>query len=189
MNKCLIYKITNKLNGKSYIGKSMEYRFKHRIKQHKNDNSNTHFARAKRKYGFDNFEISIIEKGIDKNEISNKEKYWIKYFDTFNNGYNSTIGGEGGNTFSKRTKQEMELTSLKISNSIKGCKNGNKGQYVGNKNPMYGKRHSDETKKKMSESLKKRRFNIKCKVCEKEFISRSNATKYCSDECRKNKSK
>lgn len=189
MNKCLIYKITNKINGKAYIGKSMEYRFEYRIKQHKNDNSDTHFSRAKRKYGFDNFEISIIEKEIDKNEISNREKYWIEYFDTFNNGYNSTIGGEGGNTFVKRTEQQMKLTSLKISKSIKGNKNGNKGQYVKEKNPMYGKHHSDESRKKISEAVKNRKFNIKCWICGNEFISKSNVARYCSDNCRKNKSK
>lgn len=140
MNLGLIYKYTSKTTGKSYIGKSMEYRFEYRQKQHKEDNSNTHFARAKRKYGYDDFVLTIIEKNIPKDKMSEREKFWIKKFDTVKNGYNSTFGGEGGNTFLKKNDNEMKIISNKISKAISGERNGNKGQYTGEKNPMYGKR-------------------------------------------------
>lgn len=153
MKNGLIYKITNKTSKKSYIGKSMEYRFEYRIEQHKNDNSDTHFARAKRKYGWDDFIIEIIEENIPKHKMSDREKYWISYFDTFNNGYNSTVGGEGGNTYAKKTKDEMKIIKEKISKANKGSNNGNKGQYVGEKNGMYGKKHSSESKAKLSKAL------------------------------------
>lgn len=137
----LIYKYTSKTTNKSYIGKSMKYRFELRQQHHKKDiNSPTKFSRAKKKYGYDDFILEIIEDNIPKNLMSEREKYWIKYYDTFNNGYNSTIGGEGGNTYANKTPEEMEAIKRKISKANSGSNNGNKGQFVGPRNVWYGKR-------------------------------------------------
>lgn len=96
-----IYKITNNINGKLYIGKTI-YDLKTRFKQHLekvNDEKIQYpLYRAMRKYGIDNFSIEEIET-IDNEDILNKrEKYWINYYDTYiknNKGYNCTLGGEG----------------------------------------------------------------------------------------------
>lgn len=128
----LIYKYTSKTTKKSYIGKSMKYRFEYRQKQHKEDSSNTHFARAKRKYGYDDFELTILEDNIPKELLSEREKFWIKEYDSVENGYNSTYGGEGGNTYIKKSKKELDEIKAKISKANK-LNNGNKGQYVGEK--------------------------------------------------------
>lgn len=93
-----IYKITNKINGKCYIGKTMST-IQERWKEHCNDyqkerHQNRPLYRAMRKYGVDSFEISEIENCSDT-LLSEREKYWISYYDTYRNGYNATIGGDG----------------------------------------------------------------------------------------------
>ena len=75
-----IYKITNLLNNKVYIGKT-ELTFELRWRDHK-------------KYGEENFFTEIIEQCNNK-IINEREKYWIEFYDSYNNGYNSTLGGEG----------------------------------------------------------------------------------------------
>ena len=87
-----IYKIVNKVNGKTYIGltrKSIE----HRWLVHKNTYKYKHYPlyRAMQKYGIDNFEISILEQCDDCNS---REIYWIGELDTYNDGYNATTGGD-----------------------------------------------------------------------------------------------
>lgn len=143
MKTGLIYKYTSKTTGKSYIGKSMEYRFKYRQELHESDTSNTHFARAKRKYGYNDFELTVLEDKIPKDILSSREIYWIDFYNSFDAGYNSTIGGEGGNTYSKRTPEQMNETKKKIGKSNSGSNNGlakNPWLVQGKNNPMYGKK-------------------------------------------------
>ena len=117
-----IYKITNKINGKSYIGKSknIENRWRYHI-QRKNSEKEYEKAlyRAFRKYGVENFLFEIIEiiPNYDNDILVNqREQYWIKYFNTFGQyGYNETIGGDGGQTvlnpretYGKVTEKEVE---------------------------------------------------------------------------------
>lgn len=90
-----IYKITNKENGHSYIGQtrcSVISRFEEHLRDAKRRDYK--FSRALRKYGKDGFDLSVIEQIPDEN-LNIREKYWIEYYDTFHNGYNSTLGGDG----------------------------------------------------------------------------------------------
>ena len=94
-----IYKAKSKTTNKVYIGQSSQP-LQHRINQHNShaysSQSNYHFHNAIRKYGPDDFEYEIIEDNIDNKDLLNeREKYWIEYYDSYNNGYNSTIGGDG----------------------------------------------------------------------------------------------
>lgn len=93
-----IYKITNLINQKAYIGKTMfniEKRWKEHQKESKTQRSqNRPLYRAMNKYGVENFSIEVLEE-VDINELSIKEIYWIGYYDTYNNGYNATLGGDG----------------------------------------------------------------------------------------------
>lgn len=97
-----IYKYTNKINGKSYIGQTvrpMSIRNQRHLTDAKN-NDNLIFHRAIKKYGIENFKLTIIEDSIDVDILDNREKYWIKYYNTYylnNNGYNMTEGGSWGN--------------------------------------------------------------------------------------------
>ena len=94
-----IYKITNKINGKVYIGQTIrpvEYRFNRHMNDALNNILDTHFARAIRKYGVDAFIIETLEDGIDSSdELNKKEIEYIEKYDSYYNGYNSTLGGDG----------------------------------------------------------------------------------------------
>lgn len=151
-NTCCIYRITNFLNNKIYIGKSTKkYIFK-RMKKHAFDDGNYHIKRAYKKYGIENFYIDFIEINLPNNIVYQKEKFYINYFNSFSNGYNSTLGGEGGNTYAKKSNEEMRLIKEKISKANKGSNNGNKGQFVGEKNSFYGKHHTSEAKEKIQQA-------------------------------------
>lgn len=88
-----IYKITNTENGRSYIGQTRRS-LKERFDQHIRDSLRCDYkvSRAIRKYGRDNFIIEDLEE-VDDSELNSREIYWIAYFDTYHNGYNSTPGG------------------------------------------------------------------------------------------------
>ena len=90
-----IYKLTNLINGKSYIGQSID--IERRIKNHLvycyEDTSAIH--KAVKKYGASNFSWEILEEcTID--ELDSLERKWIAYYDTYKNGYNLTPGGKDG---------------------------------------------------------------------------------------------
>ena len=89
---CGIYKIENKLNGKVYIGQSIN--IEERWKQHKRNYSflTSNFYKAIQEFGINNFNWFIIEE-CNKKELNEKEKYWINFYDSINNGYNMKIGG------------------------------------------------------------------------------------------------
>lgn len=93
-----IYKITNTINGKSYIGQSTDIHRRWRNEIADSNNSNSHsynypLMKAFRKYGVDNFKFEVIEE-CKNEELNQKEVYWIDYFNTFFYGYNQTIGGD-----------------------------------------------------------------------------------------------
>ena len=99
-----IYKITNIQNNKVYIGQTIRP-VKDRFNRHINDALNniidTHFARAIRKYGKENFQIEIIDTAQNQNELNEKERYWIQYYNSVEEGYNETdaLSKCGGNTY------------------------------------------------------------------------------------------
>lgn len=123
-----IYKITNVINSKVYIGKchnSVKARFKRHIKESENYTLDTHFARAIREYGKENFIYEIIDKAKSPEELIEKEKYWIAYYKSNNElyGYNCSDGGEGGNTYQNKTEEELNLIKNKIRETKLGSKN------------------------------------------------------------------
>lgn len=128
-----IYKITNIQNNKVYIGQSIRpvnQRFQRHINDALNNILDTHFARAIRKYGKENFIIEKIDTANTQEELNKKEQYWIKYYNSVIDGYNETdaISKCGGNTYQSKTDEEMEV----IKDKIRQTK-------IGNKNPMAKK--------------------------------------------------
>ena len=87
-----IYKVTNKINGKVYIGQSVD--IGKRWRQHMTAKDDIYFHKAIQKYGVENFEWEVIEQ-CKKKDLDEREIYWIEYYDSFNKGYNRTKGGEG----------------------------------------------------------------------------------------------
>lgn len=93
-----IYKITNLKNGKVYIGKTLNT-IEERFKQHCSDSKkesckNRPLYRAFNKYGIENFKVEEVEECSYK-EASKREIFWIEYYNSFHDGYNATIGGDG----------------------------------------------------------------------------------------------
>lgn len=137
----VIYRFKNKINGKVYIGQT-QVSFRKRVIQHvtcSNPDTKCHksyFHKALNKYGFENFDISIIERCCDQTELDKREVYWINYYNSTNKkfGYNLDGGGHKGkkkkglsiehkqkllqaNTGSKRndsTKQKLSETHKKL---------------------------------------------------------------------------
>ena len=96
-----IYKITNNVNGKVYIGQTIkttrvrltEHKY---IANHPKYDHRSILHSAMRKYGCDNFTIETIQE-CSEDQLNELEKYWIEQYDSFKNGYNCTLGGDGGN--------------------------------------------------------------------------------------------
>ena len=125
-----IYKITNKINGKVYIGQTIrpvEYRFNRHMNDALNNILDTHFARAIRKYGVgpEIWELQIIDNAKSQEELNQKEQYWIRYYNSVEEGYNETdaISKCGGNTYQSKTEEEMEVIKEKIRQTKIGSKN------------------------------------------------------------------
>lgn len=93
-----IYKITNLINQKSYIGKTeltIEERFRqHILEINKERSKNRPLYRAMRKYGIENFSIELIEI-CTKEEVNDREQHYISVYNTYKLGYNATLGGDG----------------------------------------------------------------------------------------------
>jgi group I intron endonuclease len=136
-----IYKITNQVNGKFYVGKTMKslnVRFYNHCYDAIKRNSNSYFHRAIRKYGKENFIIEEIESC--ENNLSNREMFWISELSPH---YNQTLGGDGGMLGFKHSEETKNLLSEK-----------RMGKYTGKENPFYGQHHTKETKEKLSKMRK-----------------------------------
>ena len=131
-----IYKITNKINQKSYIGYNSadrDTRWRdHKREYIKESQSSKLLYRAMNKYGIDNFSYERIEDDItDIDTLKCREIYWIESCKSFGElGYNMTMGGDGGcgnRTFlESATSEELALYSKKISDSKKDFFSDNK---------------------------------------------------------------
>lgn len=109
----LIYKVTNKINGKGYIGKtvkSKEERWAEHVSYARTPETILHFAICK--YGREAFEVTILEDGISEESVLNeRERFYIKEHKTYppglGFGYNMTPGGDGNSNPSPETRKRM----------------------------------------------------------------------------------
>ena len=167
----IIYGWCNIKNEKWYVGQTMnqERRFKDHIDAAINKKDNTHFHRAIRKYGLENFVYCVLEENVLRENLNMREMDWIEYYDSLYCGYNMTAGGNQ-TIFSEEFKRKLseshkdihptEETRRKLSESHKGQTPWNKG-----KTNIY----SEETRNKISNTLKGRHISkeIKTKISEK----------------------
>jgi group I intron endonuclease len=173
-----VYKITNKITGKVYIGITNQgagARYRHHWYEARiGEPAPIHRSMAK--YGEENFTLEIIDFADTYEELKEKEKYWIKQYDSMNRekGYNLTEGGDGtfGRMHSEETKDKIRQKAI-------------------------GRKVSEETKKKMSEAQKKykdahkahadaiRVLNQKAVVAydlEGNIVEEFNTTKECAEK-------
>lgn len=137
----IIYKATNKINNKVYIGQTVRS-LEVRMSEHKRHNY-TSFDKAINKYGLENFDVEIIDTAKDINELNEKEIYWIKYYNcVVPNGYNQCNGGE--NTLGYHHKEESKK-KMSQKKSV---------MYLGENNPFYNKHHTKEQCEKWSKTRK-----------------------------------
>ena len=91
-----IYKITNDINQKVYIGmteRTIEERFKEHCREYKQRRCEKRpLYSAMKKYGPEHFHVELVE---ETNSPEEREQYWIKYYNSYKEGYNATIGGDG----------------------------------------------------------------------------------------------
>jgi group I intron endonuclease len=112
-NLCGIYILTSP-SEKKYVGKSIDIEKRLSNHQKYSSNADTKWARAIRKYGFDNMSIEIIQAPVE--QLNMWEKFYIHFYDSFYNGYNGTLGGDGGSTNLGRTFTEEHCEKLRVSN-------------------------------------------------------------------------
>jgi group I intron endonuclease len=154
----IVYKVTNLVNNKMYIGITT-YSLSKRWSQHCNDEKSLYALNTTiRKYGKESFKVEEIYSSFSKEDLCEKEVYFIKLYNTLApNGYNMTTGGEHF--------LHNELTKKLISEKGKGRKVHNKGVPMSLEARQHlskvrtGHLHTEETKQKMSESKKGKKPN------------------------------
>ena len=130
MNIYSIYKITNSINGKTYIGFDSNWpnrMITHYYKSHSKNSKHYPIHLAIKKYGWENFSFEVVYQSKDRYHTQNEmEKYFIEQYDSFHEGYNLTLGGEG--TFGKKQSElNKKLQSIKRSTLNKNSRWYNNG--------------------------------------------------------------
>lgn len=140
----IIYKITNKINGKVYIGQTT-LTINRRWYYHCYKSSGCTFLhRAIEKYGAENFTIEQVDAANNKFELDQKEQFWIQHYNSLTpNGYNLKTGGATP-LYSEESKKQMSVNHADVS---------------GENNPRFGVQLTAATKKKISDSHKGKRLS------------------------------
>ena len=104
--KGYIYLIKNKINDKKYVGKTY-LTIQKRWGEHCRDSKrfDRPLYRAIRKYGIENFSIKELEYC---GNLEEREKYWISFYNSYHNGYNATLGGDGKTYFEYSDKEVID---------------------------------------------------------------------------------
>lgn len=176
-----IYKITNKIDGKIYIGqttKSLQQRFSKHFQEAqctaKGMRPSTYFHNALIKYGKENFTISLLDTADSLEELNKKEIYWINKLNALDKkiGYNLQAGGKSGK---KSYETRQKIRERKIENW---------------QNPeLAAKMRAGLRKgtKKWQQIAESQRIELICPVCEKSFRVPKHIAdegrKYCSKDC------
>lgn len=173
----LIYKITNIINGKIYIGQTRltaEKRFnKHWNEANCETRPNNYFHNALLYYGKENFTIEVIDTANNIEELNEKEIYWIKYYNSTDKeiGYNLQEGGKSG----VRGEETRKILSEK-----------KKENWT---DPLFAEKAKTGLKKatkKWQEICENNQIEIQCQCCKKSFKVPpylAETQKYCSLKC------
>lgn len=189
-----IYETTNLINGKKYIGKKISNKFLGNLYL----GSGVALREAISKYGKNNFEVKLLEEvDGDKETLSEKEKYWIKYYDAQNSReyYNMTKGGDGSDGFRGKHFSEETMNRLREINKKRSDKWAQ--QHKGKSNiEIFGEERAKEISKKLSDANKryyanKRKEKLQqwldekhtCENCGKVMTEYYGSGRFCSLQC------
>jgi group I intron endonuclease len=169
----VIYKIKNKINGKIYIGQTiqdLDKRIESHLKESRSNKTDRPFLNAIKKYGIENFEWEIIDEAKTLDELDEKEIYWIDNYNSLvPNGYNVLGGGQ------KRMIVSEEFCK-RISN---GLKNSEKWQKT-----LNSEEYKEKRRVKFIESSKGKKFTEE----HKDKIRQKNAARLIEQNLNKSKS-
>lgn len=177
-----IYKITNLVNNKQYIGQHASEIF-----DKKYFGSGKLLIKAIQKYGKENFKVDIIEWCNSQEQLDKQEIYWISYYDAVNsdNFYNLAIGGSCGNRkgskFSAEAKKHCSEAHKKENLSEKTLKRMSES-HKGLPSPNKGKKLSKEHKEKISKSCKNMSKEARSKISKSLLGNTRRRGKTLSDE-------
>lgn len=160
-----IYLITDLTNDKKYVGQVVKHRgYLQRFKEHLNDykfSKSAMLSNAINKHGAENFKVDLIEDNILERDIDEKEKYYIKKYDTYyssRKGYNMTYGGQGVHGY-KHTYNDKQKISAKTKILWENLRQNPEKLKIRNdkiSEKLAGKKVSTETRTKLSLAAKKR---------------------------------
>lgn len=143
----IVYLVTNRVNGKRYVGKtkrSLEQRWREHVTHSHGGSEEMALYQAIRKHGAESFELSVLEECDGEDALDEAERKWIRELGTFRREYNMTEGGDGLKGY-----RHTEATKRRMSESRRGEKNHNHGKRWGRQGPL-----TEETKRKLSEKKK-----------------------------------
>lgn len=145
----IIYKITNLINNKCYVGQTIR-ELNIRVDEHTKKIRCRALNSAIKKYGFNNFKVEILETIEKLDDLNTREQFWIKELNTLSpNGYNLTSGGDNGRIMSEETK------SL-LSNFMKGK--------TGESHPSFGHKKNEKFKQERSNYMSNRVILIETRL-------------------------
>lgn len=166
----IIYRHKNTTNNKSYIGITCQDPNK-RWKNGLGYQESPKFYNAIQKYGWNNFEHEILIKNLSFEEACNMEQYFIKYYDSINNGYNILEGGQGslGRKCSEETKRKISKANSGENNWLYGkhCPEYLKEKIsIANKGKIFTEEHKNKLsvshvgKHELGDNLKAKKVHI-----------------------------
>lgn len=177
----IIYKATNKINNKIYIGKTISSLKKRKIQHIKNakEKSSVYFSNAIHKHGIDNFEWEVLSETDSEKKLNAMEKFYIACYKKMVELYNLTDGGDGLSGYKHKTESIKKMSDKKIGHFVSEetrkkwstSQTGRKFPEAGKKLSLLlkGKKKTKETRNKMSEAKKKfyeKRFEDQGKLFE-----------------------
>jgi len=164
----VIYKITNLINGKIYVGKNkandLNYYgsgslIKHAIKVH----------------GKENFKKEILETCQSESEFNEREKFWIEKLQANirHIGYNVMPGGDGGDTFTNKSDQEKAITRQKLSIASKSISDDTKNKHRENTKALWtNQKYRNKVSTSLKQTAEKQEYKNKFSVKMKEVANR-----------------
>lgn len=193
-----IYKIENLINGNKYIGQSKniqqrwnkEKRVAFKEEAHE---YNYPISKAFRKYGVENFSFEVLEE-CPQEQLNERERYWVSYYDTFYNGYNQTLGGDSPKVCPKEkiigVINDLESTDMyhreiaeKWNISQEMVQGINTGRYwfQENKNYPLQKKHKSKSHHIVNKQIVDKKYYY-CKQCGAEITSKATLCVSCAQK-------